>query len=91
LQRSITYDANCREKTLQPLTPHACDGCYHTEGTKSGPSVIGGGTFFKEGGTSVRQTNYRKFLWFELATVTSQALKYDAITYTQHEGLNYSI
>jgi len=26
--------------------------------------------------------NYRKFLWFELATVTSQALKYYVITYT---------
>jgi len=26
--------------------------------------------------------NYRKFLWFDLATVTSQALKYYVITYT---------
>jgi len=34
---------------------------------------------------------YRKFLWFELATVTSQALKYDVITYTPYEGLNYPI
>jgi len=26
-----------------------------------------------------------------LATVTSQALKYDVITYTPYEGLNYTI
>jgi len=38
-----------------------------------------------------RQKIYRKFLWFESATVTSQALKYDVITYTPYEGLNYSI
>jgi len=31
------------------------------------------------------------FLWFKLATVTSQALKYDVITYTQYEGLNYTV
>jgi len=30
-------------------------------------------------------------LWFELATVTSQALKYDVISYTPYEGLNYTI
>jgi len=30
-------------------------------------------------------------LWFELATVTSQAWKYDVITYTPDEGLNYTI
>jgi len=34
---------------------------------------------------------YSKFLWFELATVTSQALKYDVMTYTPYEGLNYTI
>jgi len=28
---------------------------------------MGGGTFFKVGGTNARQKNYRKFLWFELA------------------------
>jgi len=27
-------------------------------------------------------------LWFELATVTSQAFKYDVIAYISHEGLN---
>jgi len=32
---------------------------------------------------STRQKNYRKFLRFELATVTSQLLK--------HEGINYTI
>jgi len=47
--------------------------------------------FSKWGGTSPRQKNYSKFLWFELATVTSHALKYDVITYTPHEGLNYNI
>jgi len=53
--------------------------------------VMGVGTFFKVGGhTSSRQNNYRKFLCFELATVTSQALKYD-VTYTPYEGLNYTI
>jgi len=50
------------------------------------------GTFFKVGGvTSARQKNYRKFLWYELATVTSQALKYDVITCTPYEGINYTI
>jgi len=48
--------------------------------------------FSKWGGTtSARQKNYRKFLLFELATVTSQALNYDVITYTPYEGLNYTI
>jgi len=42
-------------------------------------------------GTSARQKIYRKFLWFELATVTSQALKYDVITDASYEGLNYAI
>jgi len=42
----------------------------------------------KVGGTSARQKIYRKFSLFELATVTSQALKYDVITYTRYEGLN---
>jgi len=49
---------------------------------------MGGGTFFKVGGTIARQKNYIKLLWFELATVTSQALKHDVITYTLYEGLN---
>jgi len=30
------------------------------------------------------QKNYRKILCFELATVTSQALKYDVIAYTPY-------
>jgi len=51
---------------------------------------MGGGTFFKVG-AQVHARNYRKFLSFELATVTSQALKYDVITYTPYEGLNYNI
>jgi len=42
------------------------------------------------GGTGALQKNYSKFLWFELATVTSQALKYDVVTNTpyEYEGLN---
>jgi len=47
--------------------------------------------FSKFGGTSARQKNYIKFLWFELATVTSQALKCYVIIYTPYEGLNYTI
>ena len=43
------------------------------------------------GGTSACQQNYRKFLCFELVTVASQALKYDVITYTPYEVLNYTI
>jgi len=43
----------------------------------------GVGIFFKVGSTSARQKNYEKLLWFELATVTSQALKYDAINFCQ--------
>jgi len=45
---------------------------------------MGGGTFFKVGGTSARQKNCRKFSRFELAIVTSQTLKYDVITYTPY-------
>jgi len=43
-----------------------------------------GGTFFKVHVTSACQTNYIIFLWFELATVKSQALKYDVINFCQH-------
>jgi len=52
---------------------------------------MGGGTFFKVGRHKCTWKKYRKFLWFELSTVTSQALKYDVITYTPYEGLNYTI
>jgi len=34
-------------------------------------------------GTSARQKKYRTFLKFELAAVTSQALKYDVINFCQ--------
>jgi len=44
---------------------------------------MGGGTFSKVGCTSDRQI-YRKFLWFELATMTSQSFKYDVINFCQH-------
>jgi len=33
----------------------------------------------------------QKFLWFELATLTTQAFKYDVITCTPYECLNYTI
>ena len=46
---------------------------------------------FAKWGGSARQNNYTKFLWFDLATVTSQALEYDAFTCTPYEGLNYTI
>jgi len=46
---------------------------------------------FQSGGHKCTSKNYRKILWFEVATVTSQALKYDVITYTPYEGLNYTI
>jgi len=52
---------------------------------------MGSGTFFKVGGHKCMSKNCRKFLWFELATVTSQALKYDVIIYTPYLGLNYTI
>jgi len=45
----------------------------------------------KWGGTSARQKKCRKFWWFELAPVTSQALKYDVFACKPHEGLNYTI
>ena len=44
---------------------------------------MGGGTIFKVGG-QVHVKNTRKILWFELATVLSQALKHDAINFCQH-------
>jgi len=47
--------------------------------------------FSKWGGHKCTTKNYRKFLWFELATMTSQALKHDVFTYTQYESLNYTI
>jgi len=45
---------------------------------------MGGGIFFKVGGHKCMLKNYRKFMWFELATVTSQALQYDVINYTPY-------
>jgi len=47
--------------------------------------------FSKWGGTSARQKSYRKFLQFGLATVTSQAMRYDVITYAPYEGIKYTI
>jgi len=40
---------------------------------------------FQSGGALVHiKKIVENFLWFELATVTSQALKYDVITYAHH-------
>ena len=53
---------------------------------------MAGRTFCEAGGrVSARQNNYTKFLWLDLATVTSQALEYDAFTCTPYEGLNYTM
>jgi len=52
---------------------------------------MGGGTIFKVGEHKCMSKKYITFLWFELATVASQALKYDVITYTPYEGVNYTI
>jgi len=52
---------------------------------------MGGRNLFQSGGTSGRHKTTEKFLRFEVATVTSQALKYDVITYTPYKGLNYTI
>jgi len=54
-------------------------------------SYHGWRSLFQSGGTSARQKIYRKCLWFELATVTSQPLEYDVISCTSYEGLNCAI
>ena len=46
---------------------------------------------FQSGGHKCKSKKYIKFLWFELATVRSQALKYDVIAYALYEGLNSTI
>jgi len=40
--------------------------------------------FQSGGGAHVQVKKCRKIMWFKLATVTSQALKYDAINFFQH-------
>jgi len=44
---------------------------------------MGAGTIFKVG-EQVDVKKFRPFLWFELATVTPQALNYDVINFGQH-------
>jgi len=46
---------------------------------------------FQSGSAQVRVKKTKTFLRFGLATETSQALKYDVITYTPYEGINYTI
>jgi len=46
---------------------------------------------FSKWGAQVHVKKIRKCLCFLLATVTSQALKYDFITYTPYDGPNYTI
>ena len=80
----LTFWSKCCDKvSLQELK--------YDKNPVSIDQTTSGGTFFKVGDTSARQKDYRKFLRFELATVTSQALKYDVITYTSYEGLTYTI
>ena len=43
---------------------------------------MGGGTIFKVWVAQVHANKTIEFLWFELASVASQALKYDVINYT---------
>ena len=45
---------------------------------------MGGGTFFKLGRLKCTSKNYGISLWFELVTLTSQALKYDVSNFCQH-------
>jgi len=48
---------------------------------------MGAGTFIKVGGHKCTSEKYKTFLWFKLASVTSQVSKYDVITYSPYEGL----
>jgi len=48
------------------------------------PAPMGDGTFFKVGDKSANPNKHRKFLWFEMANLTSQALKYDVNNFCQH-------
>jgi len=64
----------------------------HELQVRPGLPDMGGGTFFKVGGGhNSHQKNYIALLWFELATVTSQSLKYGVITCIPYEGQNYII
>jgi len=64
----------------------------HELQVRPGLPDMGGGTFFKVGGGTIsHQKNYITLLWFELATVTSQSLKYGVITCIPYEGQNYII
>jgi len=47
---------------------------------------------FQSGGAQVHvEKKLLQILWFELAAVTSQALKHDVITHTPYEHLNYTM
>jgi len=67
-----------KDRTLQAIY---CYVCYH-----------GWRNLFQSWGAQVHiKITIENFSCFELATVTSQTLKYDAITYTPYEVLNYTI
>jgi len=67
-------------------------GWHARQGPLDYAQGMGGGTFFKvEGDKCTLKRNYCKILWCDLETVTSQALKYDVITYTPYEGINSTI
>jgi len=62
------------------------------ESCVSGGMVSRAAEPFSKWGAQVHiEKKLQQILSFELATVTSQALKYDVIAYTPHEGLNYTI
>jgi len=66
----------------QACTQRAVQVCLHRRTIRDLGS--GGGTFFRSGGPSARQNTDGKFLLFELVTMTSQALKYDVMNFSQH-------
>jgi len=53
--------------------------------------VHGWWNLFQSGGHKCTSKKLNKILWFDMATVTSQALKYDVIIYAPYEGLHYTI
>jgi len=58
----------------------------------TGNNSHGWRNLFQSGGAQVHvKKKLWQILWFELASVTSQALKCDVITYIPSEGLNYTI
>jgi len=78
-ENELSYHVNVKNVVMLALSSSTLDACVRN--------------LFQSGGAQVHVKNYRQFcsLRFELATVTSQALKYGVITYTPYGGLNYTI